>query len=49
VKRWDLLLLLAGLLVVVGCAGFDWRVGLIVAGVALGGAWYWLAETDEEG
>lgn len=47
-RRWDLLLGLAVLLLVVAAAGVDWRLGLLVAGLALGGAWYWLEDVPDD-
>lgn len=46
-KRWDLLLVVGVVLLVVGVGAFDWRFGSITAGLALAAAWYWLAETEE--
>lgn len=50
-RRWDLLLVVAAACVVVAAFGVDWRLGAFVAGLALGGAWYWLEDVpnDREG
>lgn len=47
-RRWDLLLAVAVLLVVVAAVGVDWRLGVLVAGLALGGAWYWLGDVPDD-
>lgn len=44
-KRWDLLLLVAGVLVTVAATGVDWRVGCTAAAGVLVAVWYWLGET----
>lgn len=46
-RRWDLTLVVALVLVTIGAAGLDWRLGAVVAGVSLGGVWFWLGEEGE--
>lgn len=45
-KRWDVLVLVAGVLVTVAAAGVDWRLGCAVASGVLVAVWYWLGETE---
>jgi hypothetical protein len=47
VRRWDLLLAVGVLLLVVAAGAVDWRLGAAVAGVASVAAWYWLGDAPD--
>lgn len=47
-RRWDLLLVAAVLCATVSAGAVDWRLGLGVLALSLGGIWYWLAEENDE-
>ena len=47
-RRWDLVLVAAFVLLAVAAFGVDWRLGLAVAALALGCVWYWLEDVPEE-
>lgn len=48
-RRWDLLLVVALVLVVVAAAAVDWRLGCTVAAAAIFGVWYWFEDVPTDG
>lgn len=46
-RRWDLLLVAAVVLVTVAAGAVDWRLGAVVLASALAAVWYWLGEAEE--